>query len=298
MINENGMRTGFLLLFCILVCPFVASAQVTKIMGSVHDLQSKEPIPFVNIVIPGTTIGILTDFNGNYALEFGQKGDSIKAFLIGYNGITKKIQRNQFQTINFELTPQNLNLPEVTIRYQGNPAEVIIDKVIRNKEKNTLQSFQTYQYKAYTKIELDANNITDQFKNRKILKQFDFVWNYLDTSTLNGKTYLPVFITETMSDIYFRKSPRSRKEIINASSISGLKNASVSQFLGNLSEQVDVYKNFIPLFEKNFVSPISDAAIFNYKFYLVDSAYLGNKWCYHIMFKPRRKQELTFTGNL
>jgi len=289
----------FLLFFSfLLIIPYALFAQVTKIMGSVHDLQTGEAIPFVNVVIPGTTVGTLTDFNGNYALEFKHKGDSIKAFLIGYNGIIRKINRNQFQTIHFELTPQNLNLPEVTIKYQGNPAEIIIGKVIRNKEKNNLQSFETYQYEAYTKIELDANNITDQFKNRKILKDFDFVWSYLDTSTLNGKTYLPVFITETMSDVYFRKSPRSRKEIITASSISGLKNASVSQFLGNISEQVDVYKNFIPLFEKNFVSPISDFAIDYYKFYLVDSAYIGDKWCYHIMFKPRRKQELTFTGNL
>jgi hypothetical protein len=292
-----SMRDCFLLFFCMLACPFTASAQLTKIMGSVHDQQSGEAIPFVNIVIPGTTVGTLTDFNGNYSLEFKQKGDSIKAFLIGYNGITKEIHRNQFQTINFELSHQNLNLPEVTIKYLGNPAEAIIRKVIRNKEKNTLQSFNSYQYEAYTKIELDANNITEQFKNRKIFNQFNFVWSYLDTSTMNGKTYLPVLITETMSDIYFRKSPRSRKEIIKASSISGMKNASVSQFLGNLSEQVDVYKNFITLFEKNFVSPFSDFSIDYYKFYLVDSTFIGNRWCYHIMFKPRRKQELTFTGN-
>jgi hypothetical protein len=293
-----GMRLLFALFFCLTLFPVALFAQVTKIMGSVHDGLTKEPMPFVNIIIKGTTIGTLTDFNGNYSLEFKEKGDSIRAFLIGYSGIAYKIQLSQFQAIDFELVPQNLNLPEVTIKYQGNPAEVLIKKVILNKEKNTLQSFQSYQYEAYTKIQLDANNISEKFRDRKLLKQFDFVWNYLDTSTLNGKSYLPVLITETMSDVYFRKSPRSKKEIIVASSISGLENASVSQFFGNLSEQVDVYKNFIPLFEKNFVSPVSDFAIDYYKFYLVDSAYIASKWCYHIMFKPRRKQELTFSGNL
>ncbi len=267
-------------------------------MGTVRNGQSNEAIPFVNIIIPGTTAGTLTDFNGNYALEFKQNGDSVRAFLIGFNGRTKKIQLNQFQTIDFELLPQNLNLPELTIKYKGNPAEILLEKVIRNKDKNNLQSFQTYQYQAYTKIQFDANNISEKFRNRKILKQFDFVWNYLDTSTLNGKSYLPVLISETMSDIYFRKSPRSKKEIITASSISGLENASVSQFFGHLSEEVDIYKNFIPLFEKNFISPIADFAIDYYKFYLVDSSFIANKWCYHIMFKPRRKQELTFSGNL
>ena len=73
---------------------------------------------------------------------------------------------------------------------------------------------------------------------------------------------------------------------------------SVSQFLGNLSEQVDIYKDNIAIFEKNFVSPIADYGIQYYKYYLVDSAFIGNKWCYHICFKPRRKQELTFSGNM
>ena len=292
------MRVTFVFLVFILLIPALGFAQVTKIMGTVRDGSSKEAIPFVNVVIPATTIGTLTDFNGNYSLEFRQKTDSICAFLIGYNRSARKIQHNQFQTIDFELVPQNLNLPEVTITYQGNPAEVLMKKVFQNKEKNSLQSFNAYQYEAYTKIELDANNISERFKNRKVFKNFDFIWNYMDTSTLNGKSYLPVFITETMSDIYFRKSPRSRKEIITASSMSGFKNSSVSQFLGNLSEQVDIYRNFIPLFEKNFVSPVADFAIQYYKFYLVDSTFIGNRWCYHIMFKPRRKQELTFTGNL
>ena len=292
------MKKLVFLCFCWICIPVFTFAQVTKIMGTVRDGQSKEAIPFVNIIIPGTTAGTLTDFNGNYSLEFRQQGDSVRAFLIGYSGITRKIQRNRFQTIDFELIPQNLNLPEVTITYQGNPADVLIKKVIRNKDKNNLQSFQAYQYEAYTKVEIDANNISEKFRNRKILKQFDFVWSYLDTSTLNGKSYLPVFITETMSDIYFRRSPRLKKEIITASSISGMKNTSASQFFGQLSEQVDLYKNFIPLFEKNFVSPISDFALDYYKFYLIDSSFIANNWCYHLMFKPRRKQELTFSGNL
>ena len=293
----NWKAYVFPVFFCLFI-PFVSSAQVTKIMGSVRDGQSKEAIPFVNIIIAGSTVGTLTDFNGNFALEFKQKSDSIKAFLIGYNASTKKIQPGQFQTINFELLPQDFNLPELTIRYKGNPAEVLLEKVIRNKDKNCLKSFETYQYEAYTKVQIDANNISERFRNRKMLKKFDFVWNYLDTSTLTGKSFLPVLITETMSDVFYRKSPQAKKEIITASSISGFENASVSQFLGHLSEQVDIYKNFIPLFGKNFVSPVADFAIDYYKVYLVDSAFIGNNWCYHIMFKPRRKQELTFAGNL
>ena len=273
-------------------------SQATKIMGHVKDAKTGEPIPFVNIVIKGTTLGTLTDFNGNYALEFKVKADSLRASLLGYFNMTRKISLHQFQTIDFELEPQQYNLQEVIVRYKGNPADEILKKVIQHKKSNMLQSFSTYQYKAYTKIEVDANNISDKLKKRKILQPFNFVWNYVDTSTINGKSFLPVFITETMSEVYYRKSPKSKKEIIKASRLSGLENASVSQFLGNLSQEVDIYKDYVLIFDKNFVSPIADFGLDTYKYFLVDSSYIGNNWCYHLMFKPKRKQELTFTGNI
>ncbi len=281
----------------LLMQPSAGYSQLTKIMGRVSDSATGEPIPFVNIMIVGTTLGTLTDFNGQYSLEFKVRGDSIRASILGYKQQVRKIQKNQFQTIDFVLSAERLNLPEVVIHYKGNPAEVILQKIIKNREKNSLQSFNTYQYKAYTKIEIDANNITEKLRERKIFKPFEFIFDYIDTSTVNGKAYLPVFITETSSDVFYRKFPRAKKEIIKATKISGLENESVSQFLGNLSQEVDVYKDFITLFDKNFVCPISSSALDYYKYYLVDSAYIGNRWCYEIMFKPRRKQELTFTGN-
>ena len=273
-------------------------SQTTKIMGHVKDVRTGEAIPFANIVPKGTSLGTLTDFNGNYILEFKVKADSLTASILGYQGFTKKISLHHFQTLDFELEPQLYNLQEVVVKYKGNPAEIILNKVIAHKKSNMLQSFDTYQYKAYTKIEVDANNITDKLRTRKILKPFQFVWNYVDTSTINGKSYLPVLITETMSDIFYRKSPRSKKEIIQASRISGLENASVSQFLGNLTQEVDIYKDYVLVFEKNFVSPIADFGLGTYKYFLVDSAYIGSNWCYHLMFKPKRQQELTFTGNI
>ena len=293
--NIHLQRLAWVILF--LVLPFSVFPQLTKIMGNIKDSATGAPLPFVNIIIIGTTDGTLTDFDGRYALEVNTKGDSIRFSLMGYKTITRKILKHQFQTIDLLMAENKILLPEVTIHYTGNPADVILNKIIKNRDKNSLQSFGAYQYHAYTKIEIDANNITDKFKNRKLLKPFDFVFNYIDTSTLSGKSFLPVFLTETTSDVFFRKSPKARKEIITGSKISGLENESVSQFLGNLSEEIDVYKDYIILFEKNFVCPIASVGIDYYHYYLVDSAFIGNKWCYHIMFKPRRKQELTFSGN-
>ena len=291
-----GLRIFIFLIF--FSVNMAGHSQVTKILGEVNDITTGEGIPFVNVVVPGTKVGTLTDFDGRYSLEFDQKADSVSAFLIGYNRVSKKISLHQFQTIDFSLMPKNLDLPEVTIKYMGNPADVIMDKVIANKEMNSIQSFENYQYDAYTKVQFDANNISEQFKKNKLLEKFDFVWNYMDTSTLSGKSFLPVMIMETLSEVFLRKSPKVRKEIITASSISGIKNSNLSQFFGNLSAQVDIYRNFIPLFQLNFVSPISDFSKTYYKYYLIDSAYSGKHWCYHLMFKPKRPQELVFFGHL
>src|SRR5690606_24428365 len=58
------------------------------------------------------------------------------------------------------------------------------------------------------------------------------------------------------------------------------------------------YDNNILIFNKQLPSPLSESALFYYKFYLQDSAFEGNKYVYHLTFKPRRTQELAFTGNV
>ena len=282
----------------ILILFYFKSEAQTKIMGRVTDSLTKEALPFVNIIVEGTTEGTLTDFNGKYSFELDQHGDSIRYSLMGYKLVTMFVQRGQFQNIDIGMVKTTINLNEVVIHYTGNPAEVIMKKIINNRERNNFQDFQTYQYKAYTKIEFDANNYNEKLWKAKLLKPFEFVQQYIDTSTINGKPFLPVFLTETSSDIFLRKDPGSKKEIITATRVSGLENVSISQFLGNLSQEVDIYKDYLLLFEKNFISPLASFGVPYYKYYLVDSAWFGNKWCYHIMFKPRHKQDLTFSGNL
>ncbi len=273
------------------------NAQLTKLMGTVIDNVTKEPIPFVNVYFAGTTIGTITDFNGEFALETMNAGDSITASSIGYNPQTKGVRKNQFQTIQFELSPNSYGLDEVVIHAGENPAEILLRKVIAAKDQNNHKNFDFYEYEVYNKIQFDANNLSEKLKNKKILKPFSFIFNHVDTSTVNGKAFLPIFLTETLSDVYYRKTPRAKKEIIKASKVSGFENESFSQIMGNIYQTANIYENHIELFEKNFVSPIANFGLSYYKYYLVDSTFIDNQWCFQIMFKPRRKQELTFTGD-
>ncbi len=287
----------FICLLFLLLAYIHGTGQVTKIMGHVRDAETQEPIPFTNIYFTGTTIGVTSDFDGNFSIETNSPSDTLVASCVGYKIQSVIIIKNKFQEVSFDLESKNIDLPEVVILAGENPAEILLRKIIENKTTNNKKEFEAYQYEAYNKIQIDANNLGERFQNRRILRPFSFIFDYMDTSTVNGKTYLPIFLSESLSEYYFRKNPRSEKEVIKAAQISGVENESVLQFLGEMFQKYNFYDNYITIFQKNFISPIANFGLSHYKYYLIDSSYKKEKWCYKIMFKPRRKQEMTFTGH-
>ncbi len=288
-----------ILIFSLLVAmPLMSSAQLTKIMGVVLDDETGEPISFANVFIKNTTIGVSAGFNGEFSMEVDIPGDTLVASGIGYYESYILIKKGSFQKIEFRLKASEYNLNEIEIFAEANPALIIFNRMIKNKHKNNPKDFDFFEYRLYNKIEIDANNVNDRFTKNRLLKKLDVVFQYIDTSTINGKAYLPIFISESVSRVYERSSPNSTKEIIIASQMSGYENPSLSQFMGGLYQEVNVYDNYIMIFEKNFISPVSDNGMFIYDYIVLDTVMMNNNICYHLMFKPRRKQELTFVGEL
>lgn len=291
-----------IILFLIVLISGNLFSQTTKIIGKIIDGKSKEALPFANITFKGTQVGTITNFDGNYKIETKLPVDSIIISSLGYNQIRQKIARNKFQVINFELYPKTLEIDEIVVaankRDKNNdPAIDLLNKIIKNKKHNNYDKLESYQLETYNKVQFDINNITEKFQNRRILKPFSFIFDYIDTSIVNGKPYLPVFLVESLSDYYYRKSPKTEKEIIKATQVSGIDNESIQQFLGNMYIKVNIYDNYIDLFSKGFISPIANTGRVFYKYYLVDSAFIDNNWCYQMVFQPRIKQEYVFNGN-
>ena len=275
-----------------------SQGQVTRVNGRVYDPLTNEPIPFASVLFIGTSVGKNTDMDGKFSLETMDVVDSIRISFIGYLSTTMHVQRHKTQEINIALRANKFDLPEVLIKAGENPALIILKKIIENKPKNDRSELQAFQYESYNKLEFDINNITDKFKRKRIFKPFQFIFDNMDSSVSNQTPYLPVFLTETVSDVYFRSDPTLRKEVIKASKIAGVENETVSQYLGDLYSNINIYDNYIYLFQKGFVSPIAGLSTLYYKYSLMDSAFIGNNWCYKITFHPRRKQELTFNGEM
>jgi len=277
-----------------------AFAQTYTISGKIFDVTTKEPIPFASVLLKGTTVGANTDFDGKFTLTTDKLSDTLIAIYIGYQRMAVPLKRGVSQNINipFYTLQDGVNLNEVVVKAGENPAYRVIRAAIAHKKRNDKSSLNAYQYEAYNKIEFDLHNIPKKLKDKKAFKPIKFIFDNMDSANVSEKPSLPLFMIETLSDVYYRNEPKEKKEIIKASKISGVNNESISQVMGDMYQNINIYDNDIIIFGKDFKSPLANNAIFNYKFYLEDSLFIANTWCYHIRFKPRREQELCFSGNM
>ncbi|MGD2034343.1 MAG: DUF5686 family protein [Bacteroidales bacterium] len=272
------------------------TAQKTIVRGSVRDAETGKTLPFANIVFLHSVVGTISDIEGIFYLETTNATDTLIVSSLGYESYRTAIRKGSEYELHLELQPTSLSIEEVVVTPGENPAFRILRKIEENKARNNPDRFSSYQYKSYNKLQLDINNIDDNFKKQPLFKQFQFAFDYMDSSEVFGKNYLPILISESVTNYYYRKEPKLEKETIDAFKISGIQNNTISQYSGKMYQKLNIYDNFMHLFEPGFVSPIADFGKLYYKYYLEDSAYIDNSWCYKISFKPKRKLERTFYG--
>jgi len=296
----NSRIIAYIILLFVFTAGFMVrtTGQETQVNGKIIDAFTGLPLPYVNVYFKGTTIGVTTDLNGLYSLKTSQPVDSIRASFIGYDAQTLPVITGVIQTKSFFFVPSTTNLKEIEIIPEERWVDLLMRRVIRNKSLNNPDQIEYYQCEVYNKIQIDLNNISGDLRERWIFRPIDFVFDYIDTSNLNQKVFIPALISESISEVYFRKSPRTLREFIKASRISGIDNQSLTQYLGGLFQNVNIYDNYLNIFDKNFVSPIANFAFSNYAYILEDTVVLDGKTCYQVRFEPKRKQELTFYGTI
>lgn len=273
----------------------------TKVSGIVLD-NSNQPIPYANVVFKGSNTGVVSNEDGRFYIE---SPNNYTELIVSFTGFPDKIVKLP-KLVNFDfkviLTEGN-SLKEVKIfagktSKKNNPALDILRKIWERRRKNGLKMFKQYQYEKYEKVEFDMNTIDSAFMKSKIFKGMEFVFKNVDTSSVTGKTYLPIFINESLTDFYGDNENKRSKEILKANKNSGLGSGDgVNMFIKDLYNDYDIYDNYLNLFDKSFTSPLSKAGIDVYNYVLADTAVIDNKLCYNIVFYPRRKNELTFKGD-
>jgi len=289
------------------ICFFLFSitslfAQETIVKGKVTDANSGDPIPFVNVVFKGTSIGATTDFDGNYLIKTSTPTDSIYVSYIGYKPKHKRIVKGIAQTIDFQIQEDTQQLDEVVVKPGINPAFEILKRVNDNKNKNDKRRLTAYEYDTYTKIEIDVDNISEKFRKKKIMKKITNVLDSIDRiAGEDGKPILPLLITESVSKIYYRDNPKLKFENILNSKITGVgveDGTLVTQLVGSSFQEYNFYQNWLNIVSKEFISPIADGGRLYYEYDLMDSLYIGNDYCYRLDFYPRSPQDLAFIGTM
>ena len=203
--------TLFILFFAFTITSFGQ----TKVSGIVLD-NSKQPIPYANIVFKGSNTGVVSNEDGRFYIESPETYTEIIVSFVGFPDKTVKLPKAVNYDFKVILTEGN-TLKEVKI-YAGktskknNPALDILRKIWERRRKNGLKMFKQYQFEKYEKVEFDMNTIDSAFMKSKIFKGMEFVFKNIDTSKVTGKTYLPIFINEALSDVYGDNEGKRIKE--------------------------------------------------------------------------------------
>lgn len=288
----------YFLLLLLLTLSLAAASQLKTLSGRVLDIQSEEPVPFASVKFRTTTVGKLSDSAGYFSFSLRDwPSDTLEITCVGYQPLLYILNRDK-DNIRLEFSMERGTFNEnAAVKVKVNKGLLVWRKIVQNKPENDRYKFDNFSYELYNKLELDLKNINFQkFGKFKPLKSIsDLINQNIDTA--EGTRYLPTYLTEALSDYYYQKNPKRRREIIKAANTNGMKNESVLKVLGGMDQVINVYNNFIPVFDKQFVSPISDNGDYYYNYRVIDTQQVAGQRYYHLVFTPRRRGGDTFEGD-
>jgi len=277
------------------------------ITGRITDAKNGDPLPFATVGLKGANImniGVQTNFEGVYTIKTKYKADSIYVSTVNYKKRSKVLDKNATtQTVDFQLQGEAKSLDEVVVYSGENPAFKILRKLRENVDKNDRKRLKAFEYDSYSKMELDVDNISENFKKRKVMKQIQgAIEKFEKIAGEDGKAVIPTFISETISKFYYRESPQRKKEMVLKNNIKGVgvKDGSfVSQLVGgNIFANYDFYDNYVPFLGKDIISPVGNNWKGTYSWYIADTTNVDGHICYGMEFDPKNDKDLVFAGKV
>ena len=290
-----------ILLFILSFCNAgIVFGQTKIVAGFARDQHSLEPVPFASVRFRVSGGGALADSSGGFRLFApNSTNDTLEITSVGYQDFILPINfpsiAGDTLRIVANMVPGKITTA-VTLKVKVNRALILWKRIVAHKSMNDRYRFNNFSYEIYNKLELDLKNINkEKLSQAKLLKPFNFILNNVDTA--DGVSYLPTYLTEAISNYYYQNNPVRRREVFKAVKTIGVQNESISKLLGGMDQNVNFYDNFIPVFDKLFVSPISDNGDNYYNYKIADTQKLAGKRIIHLLFSPKRKGENTFEGD-
>ncbi len=302
------IKRGWLLFTLTLLMGAVGQAQ-TVVKGFVKDAITMKPLQFVSIYFEGGK-GVTTGEDGSYSIvTYRDNLKTISFSLTGYKAISKKVSTGKEQTINIELELADA-LKEVVVktkkrgkyRNRDNPAVQLIDLVIEIKPKNQITTYNFVQFQQYEKLSLSLTNKPEKLIKNRLFRNYKFILENIDSTTIEGKSLLPVYLEEKLSQRYLRKDPEKDKTVmlgekkVNYGDF--LDDAGISQYLNRLYAEINIYENNVNILATQFLSPIADVGPTFYRYYIRDTVELDGIKLVKLYFTPKNPNDLLFRGTM
>ena len=278
----------------------------TVISGVIKDASTQQPLSFVSVYFKGAK-GIISGEDGTYKLStVNTKLTTVEFSYGGYKVVSKKIAPGT-QTI-IDISMEQEAMAEVIVKTnkrtkysnKDNPAVELIRQVIDNKSKNRINAYNYVQYQQYEKMQLSLTNKPEKLAKNKLLKNYQFVLENTDTSKIEGKSLLPVYLEENLSNHFYSKNPAKETIIplgqkkVNFGEY--IDNDGISKYISRLYADIDVYENNISILTNQFLSPIATMSPTFYRFYIRDTVELNGIQLVKLYFTPRNPNDLLFRG--
>lgn len=278
--NSFSLKNYILSLFCLVSIQLFA--QNKEIEGTVMDANSKTALAFVNILLNGSNSGFSSDIDGKFNATINENTDFLLFTSIGYE--KKKVPIAEMQKgIKIYLKPITIEIAEVKVVPGINPADIIMQKVIDNKDKNNPEKATEFSYDSYNKLVFTINpdSLAMKLEAQKDSEEVDS--SLLWTAELVNKQH--IFMMESVSHRDYI-SPERDKEVILASRVSGLKNPEFS-LIGTQLQSFSFYNEYVELMDYKLLSPISKVGVNSYLFILEDSIIEDGEKYYLISFQQK-----------
>lgn len=294
------MNEGKKYFFCLLsLLLFACSlhAQTWQINGRITDALTREPISYAYVAATGDSAFAFTDNDGNFIINIGSGTKTLAASARGYVTVTIPVSGIKKLHVDFEMTSNASQLKKLANKEGERPVELYVKKIVDNRQVNNALNNKYFSYHSYEKMEFDLTDISDKQRAKKAMQPFAFIFDNADSVTTNGKPYVPLFLSESVSDVYHRTNPVQKIEIVRASKTAGIEKLSLIQVLKDIYRDITLYDDYINVFGKSFISPVSYEGLKHYNYAITDSSVIFGKWCYKITFTADKRFEPTFNGD-
>ncbi len=276
--------------------------------GVVVDSETGETLPFSNVFVRATLIGVQTDFDGHFSLMVPARYDTLRFSAMGYDEQFRVISqiKGGRDSLVIKMRPDNISIEEITVKPDDAPRR-LLKAVLANKGRNNPANHDRAEYEKYTRWEYSLANISDRAAQKGLILRD--AAKLMKVSAEDSSRYLPVYFSETLSHNETQRDPLKARTTVVADRTRGIdvfKQYEIGGFSNAMDNEINFYDDVVKMLGVGFVSPIASDCFHYYDFFITDSIMTAGHAAspadsvkvYTVKFRPKNRGDKVFEGNM